>query len=200
MTKQKNSRRRGNDLLDSLYNATIKLTDTVKLTNLTFQQIAEEANTSRAVLYRRWTTPFELLQEIYNYKAKELFDGSFFDKLKDNGSLRSDFLQLLTLFQNTYKKIGAEIINNYYFLRTQDSDNSQETEMHKNAVEKYLRTMERILQNAETRGEKIKKVHHVTLMLPFDLIRTENLIRPENINKNRLATMVEEVLLPVFTE
>src|SRR5690606_32715025 len=108
--------------------------------------------------------------------------------------------QLLTLYQNTYKKIGTEIINNYFFLRAQDKDNSQETEMHKNAIEKYLGAIEKILQNAETRGEKVKKVNRVTLMLPFDLIRTENLIRPENINKKRLTAMVDEVLLPVFRE
>ncbi len=198
MTKQITSRRRGNDLLDCLYDATIELTDSIKLTNLTFQQIADKANTSRTVLYRRWKTPFELLQEIYTYKAHELFEGYFLEELKDTSSLRNDLLQLLTVFQNTYNKIGAEIINNYYFLRTQDKDNNQETEIHKKAVNKYLTTMEKILLKAESRGEKIKNVNRVTLMLPFDIIRTENLIRPENINNERLSIMVDEVLLPVF--
>lgn len=35
-------------------------------------------------------------------------------------------------------------------------------------------------------------------MLPYDLIRTENLIRPQEITDQRLAMMVDEILIPVF--
>lgn len=200
MAERKTNRRRGDDLLESLYNATIKLTDTVKLTNLTFQQIAEEANTSRTVLYRRWATPFDLLQDIYTYKAKKLFEGAFFNELKDNRSLRGDLLQLMTLYQKVHSEIGAEIINNYYFLRAQDNGSSNEPDIHKNAVAKYLNATKNILTNAKKRGEKVKSVSEITLMLPFDLIRTENLFRPNNITKKRLTVMIDEILLPVFLE
>ncbi|GEP91686.1 transcriptional regulator, TetR family [Chitinophaga terrae (ex Kim and Jung 2007)] len=198
MNKTENSRRRGDELLESLYNATMKLATTTKLTNLTFQQIADEARTSRTVLYRRWSTPFDLLQDIYSYKAKKLFDGAFFDELKDNGSLRKDLLQLLTVYQKVHTEIGAEIINNYYFLRAQDKNDNNELLIHKQAVEKHLNATKKILANAEKRGEKIRKISPITLMLPYDLIRTENLIRPTNISKKRLTMMVDEILMPVF--
>ena len=198
MSQTKNSRRRGDELLESLYDATMRLAATVKITNLTFQQIADEANTSRTVLYRRWATTFDLLQEIYAYKAKKLFDGLFFKELKDNGSLREDFIQLLTVYQKAYSEIGAEIINNYYFLRSQDKDDANELPVHQQAIVKYLNATKEILTNAEKRGEKIKKTSQITLMLPYDLIRTENLIRPNAITKKRLAMMVDEILLPVF--
>ncbi|WP_433862898.1 TetR/AcrR family transcriptional regulator [Sphingobacterium thalpophilum] len=198
MEQTKNSRRRGDELLESLYDATMKLTTTVKITDLTFQQIADEANTSRTVLYRRWATPFDLLQEIYAYKAKKLFDGVFFAELKDNGSLRKDFVQLLTVFQKVYMEIGTEIINNYYFLRAQDKADTNELPIHQQAIEKYLNATKNILSNAEKRGEQIKQTSEVTLMLPYDMIRTENLIRPQMITKKRLEMMVDEILLPVF--
>ena len=199
MDDSKISRRRGDELFESLYNATLKLASTRNITSLTFQQIAEEANTSRTVLYRRWATPYDLLQDVYTYKAQELFEGNFFDKLKDNGSLRNDFLQLLAIFQTIYKKIGAEVINNYYYLRMQDKDNSREPVVHKNAVAKYLSAMDKILINAKSRGEILKDVSQITLMLPYDLIRIENLIRPGNISKKRLTIMVDEILLPTFS-
>ncbi|MDQ0107533.1 AcrR family transcriptional regulator [Chitinophaga terrae (ex Kim and Jung 2007)] len=198
MNKTDNSRRRGDELLESLYNATMKLTTTIKLTNLTFQQIADEAKTSRTVLYRRWATTFDLLQDIYSYKAKKLFDGAFFNELKDNGNLRKDLLQLLTVYQKVHTEIGAEIINNYYFLRAQDKNDNNELLIHKQAVEKHLNATKKILANAEKRGEKIRKISPITLMLPYDLIRTENLIRPTNISKKRLTMMVDEILMPVF--
>lgn len=200
MNKAENSRRRGDELLESLYDATMKLTTTIKLTDLTFQQIADEAKTSRTVLYRRWATTFDLLQDIYSYKAKKLFDGAFFDELTDNGDLRKDLLQLLTVYQKVHTEIGAEIINNYYFLRAQDKDDTKELPIHKQAIEKYLDATKKILTNAEKRGEKIKKTSQITLMLPYDLIRTENLIRPTNISKKRLTMMVDEILMPVFVE
>lgn len=200
MDKAENSRRRGDELLESLYDATMRLTTTIKLTDLTFQQIADEAKTSRTVLYRRWATTFDLLQDIYSYKAKKLFDGAFFSELKDNGDLRKDLLQLLTVYQKVHTEIGAEIINNYYFLRAQDKEDTKELPLHKQAVEKYLSATKKILTNAEKRGEKIKKTSQITLMLPYDLIRTENLIRPTNISKKRLTMMVDEILMPVFVE
>ncbi len=199
MDKDKVSRRRGEELLESLYNATITLAATNKLTSLTFQQIADEAKTSRTVLYRRWASPFDLLQDIYAYKTKKLFDADFLSQVQDNGTLRKDFFQLLSLYQKAYNEVGAEAINNYYYLRMQDKENSREPVIHIQAIEKYLSAVKAILNNAQSRGEKISKVSNVTLMLPFDLIRTENLIRPENISKKRLMTMVEEILIPVFT-
>lgn len=198
MTKPDNSRRRGDELLESLYEATIRLTETIKLTSLTFQQIADEAQTSRTVLYRRWATTFDLLQEVYAYKAKKLFEGDFFDELRDEGSLREDLLQLITIYQKVHTEIGAEIINNYYFLRAQDKEENKELPIHKQAIEKYTTVTENILTNAERRGEKIKKVTQISLMLPYDLIRIENLIRPNNITKKRLMSIVDEILLPVY--
>ena len=47
-------------------------------------------------------------------------------------------------------------------------------------------------------AHEIKKLSPVTLMLPFDVIRMENLIRPKRIGKKRLETTVDEILLPVF--
>lgn len=41
-----------------------------RYTDLTLQHIAEAARTSRMVLYRKWSTMFELLEDVYAYKAK----------------------------------------------------------------------------------------------------------------------------------
>ncbi|RFM33593.1 TetR/AcrR family transcriptional regulator [Chitinophaga silvisoli] len=192
-------RRRGDELLESLFDATFQLMKETPHTNLTFQQIAEAAKTSRTVLYRRWPTTFDLLQDIYTYKARKLFEGEYFDELKDTGSLRGDFIQLLTVYQGVYDEIGADVMNNYFYIRMQDPDHSRETALHTASLEKHQQAIAHILKNAKARGEKIKKLSKVTLMLPFDLIRMENMARQANISKKRLIAMVDEVLLPVFS-
>ncbi|MVM31751.1 TetR family transcriptional regulator [Spirosoma sp. HMF4905] len=200
MDEQKNMRRRGDELLESLFDATIKLMNEVRHTNLTFQQIADAANTSRTVLYRRWPTMLDLLQDIYAHKAKKLFEGDFFDKLEDTGSLRGDFIQLLTVYQRMYLEIGAEILNNYYYLRMQDKENTKEPTIHTHAVDRHIKAMKDLLKQAQSRGEKVREVSIITLMLPFDLIRMENLIRMGNIDQSRIQIMVDDVLLPVFKD
>lgn len=63
---------------------------------------------------------------------------------------------------------------------------------------RHLAAVQALLALAQARGEAVRPVAPVTLMLPYDLLRIENLVRPGNLNQDRLTTMVEEVLLPVF--
>ena len=52
-----NTRKRGDILVEGVYNAAVKLIKEVGYANLTFQQIAKAAKTSRSVLYRRTNWP-----------------------------------------------------------------------------------------------------------------------------------------------
>jgi len=192
----KNVRRRGDALIESIYNATIELIKKVGYTNLTFQQIAHAAKTSRTVLYRRWNTKFDLIHEIMEYKMKNALGGELIDKIEDTGSLRGDLLQLLTLYQSIYTEGGLEIMNAILFEIGQDSEKLSKIET--NARNKNILVMRKLLGFAKNRGEKIKEVSDATLTLPFDLIRVENLLRRETMDAKRLELLVDEILLPVF--
>jgi AcrR family transcriptional regulator len=194
--KSTNTRRRGDALTESIYNATIELIKKVGYTNLTFQQIAHAAKTSRTVLYRRWNTKFDLIHEIMEYKTKNALGGELIDKIEDTGSLRGDLLQLLTLYQSIYTEGGLEIMNAILFEIGQDSEKLSKIET--NARNKNILVMRKLLGFAKNRGEKIKEVSDATLTLPFDLIRVENLLRRETMDAKRLELLVDEILLPVF--
>lgn len=198
MEGSKNIRRRGDELLESLFEATFKLMNEVGPMNITFAQIADAAKTSRPVLYRRWSSTFNLLQDVYAYRARKLFEGDFFATLGDTGSLRGDLLALLEVYQGVYMEIGLDVLNNYYYLRMLDKTNEKELPIHTAAVTKHVEAVRKILEAARSRGEKLNNISAVTMMLPFDLIRMENLVRPGNATPDRLSIMVNEVLLPVF--
>ena len=195
----KSSRRRGSDLLENLYEAVLKLVAEANPLTLTFHQIAQAANTSRTVLYRRWPTVLDLLYAVYTHKARLLFEGTFLEQLPDTGSLRGDFIQLLRRYQQVMEEIGVAVLNNYYFLRLQDPDNQHKPAIHTQAVGKHLTAVRTLLQKAKARGEGVKQVADLTLMLPFDLLRAENLFRPGNMSSRRIEGLVDEVLLPVFS-
>jgi AcrR family transcriptional regulator len=193
--KETGKRRRGDALSESIYNATIETIKKVGYTNLTFQQIAHAAKTSRTVIYRRWKSKFDLLYEIWVYKTRKALGGELIDLIEDTGSLRSDLLQLLTLYQKMFTEVGPEIMNAILFEMGQN--NKKTAEMKEDAITKNILTMRKLLGFAKARGEKIKEVSDATLTLPFDLIRIENLLR-KNIGTNRLELLVDEILLPVF--
>jgi AcrR family transcriptional regulator len=189
-------RRRGDALSESIYDATIEMIQKVGYTNLTFQQIAQAAKTSRTVMYRRWKTKYDLIREIMVYKMTNILGGELIDRIEDTGSLRGDLLQLLTLYQSIYAEIGPEIMNAILFEIGQDRKKKIEIEV--NATNKNILVMRKLLGFAKNRGEKIKEVSDATLTLPFDLIRVENLLRKDVIDRNRLELLVDEILLPVF--
>lgn len=194
--QQNNTRRRGDVLMDSIYEATTSLIREVGYANLTFQQIAQAAKTSRTVLYRRWATPFELIQAILVYKVSEAMGGDMMDLLEDTGSLRGDLLSLLKLYQRMYTEVGPEIMN--AFLVEMGSRNEKIEDIRPRAIERNMLAMQKVLGFAQARGEKTKQVSDLTLTLPFDLIRIENMVHRDSIDTNRLQLLIEEVLLPVF--
>lgn len=194
----KNTRKRGDILIENIYAATSEIIKEVGYVNLTFQEIAKTSKTSRTVLYRRWNTTFELIQELISYKFSKTLNGNLFDKIEDTGSLRSDLLQLLTLHQSVYKTIGPEILNAFLFEMSQS--NKSIDEMKPQLINSSILIMKKILGFAEARGDKIKKVSNNTLILPLNLLRAGNVFFKDSINENRLELLVDEVLLPVFKE
>ncbi len=62
--ERRDTRRRGDTLTESIYQAVEDIIKTEGYTNLTFQKIAQAAQTSRTVLYRRWETPLDLIHDI----------------------------------------------------------------------------------------------------------------------------------------
>ncbi len=192
----RNTRRRGDALIDSLYNATVEIIKEVGYANLTFQQIAQVAKTSRTVLYRRWATTFDLIREIWVYKWTMALGGELTDRIEDTGSLRGDLLLLLTLYQSVYAEVGPEIMNALLFEIGQN--NKRIAEIKINATEKNILTMRKLLEFAKARGEKIKEVSDISLTLPFELIRIKYMMSKDLADAEQLRLLVDEILLPVF--
>ena len=90
-----NTRKRGDALVESIYNAAVRLIPHVGYANLTFQQIAKEAKTSRSVLYRRWANMFDILMEIVDYRFSKALGGRLIDRIENTGTLREIFSMFL---------------------------------------------------------------------------------------------------------
>ncbi len=194
--KNVNTRKRGDTLVESIYEAAVKLIKEVGYANLTFQQIAKAAKTSRSVLYRRWANMFDLLMEIVDDRSSKALGGQLIDRIENTGTLRGDLLNLLTLYQSIYAEIGPEIFSAVLFEIGQGNNKVHEAEV--DSASKNILVMRKLLRNAKSRGEKIKDISDITLTLPFNLIRMEYLMH-RHVDIERIALFVDEILLPVFT-
>jgi AcrR family transcriptional regulator len=67
MPRTTRTRRRGKELEDALYDATLAELASVGYGGLTMEGIAARARTGKAALYRRWTCKHDLVQAALNY-------------------------------------------------------------------------------------------------------------------------------------
>jgi AcrR family transcriptional regulator len=191
-----NSRKRGDALVEGIHEATKRLIQEVGYSNLTFQQIAIAAETSRSVLYRRWPSLFDLLMDIVDESFSGALDGELIDRIEDTGSFRGDLLHLLSLYQSVFARIGPGILGAVLFEIGQG--HRQVPAAEADATAKNIRVMRKILKQATSRGDRIKHVGASTLVLPFHLIRLANLMH-KRTGSRQMSQLVDEILLPVFT-
>jgi len=196
MVEGTRSRRRGDRLLESIYDATIEIIRTEGYGNLTFMRVARVARTGRAVLYRRWATPFDLVREIMEYKTAQALGGDMADMVKDTGSLRGDLLYLMELYQRIYDVTGPEIMNAMLFEMSQN--NTRIPAIKGGIAFRNAQIMQKVLGFAKARGEVVRPVTEVALTLPFDLIRMSFLWQQRTLDAALRQRLVDEVLMPVY--
>ena len=192
------TRKRGDKLLESIYNAAIEIIRNEGYGNLTFLRVSRLARTGRTVLYRRWATPLDLIREIMTYRSAQALGGDLPDLIRDTGSLRGDLLYLLELYQKIYSSVGPEIMNAMLFEMSQN--NTRIPEIKSDIGFRNVELMDKLLGFAEARGEKIKLLSEQALTLPFNLIRMSFLWERRTISEAAREQLVDEILLPVFTD
>jgi len=191
-------RRRGDRLLESIYDAAIEIIRSEGYINLTFLRVARLARTGRAVLYRRWATPFDLVREIMVYRSERALGGELIDMVADTGSLRGDLLYMMELYRKIYESVGPEIMNAVLFEMSQKNERIPTIKDDIGLRNVFL--MEKLLGFAKARGEKLKPIGDVALTLPFDLIRMYFLWREREFDQKLREQLVDVILLPVFLD
>ena len=196
MASGSRTRKRGDQLLESIYDATIEIIRNDGYGNLTFLKISRVARTGRTVLYRRWATPFDLVREIVAYKSEQALGGDLIDLVKDTGSLRGDLLYTIKLYQKIYMSVGPEIMN--AVLLEMSQNNTRIPTIKSDVDYKNIQVIEKLVQFARARGERIKPLSKTALALPFDLIRMHFILEQHVFSKAEQEQLVDEILLPVF--
>ena len=190
------TRKRGDMLTQSIYDAAIDIIRSEGYGSLTFLKVARAARTGRTVLYRRWATPLDLVREIMTYRSAQALGGDLPGLVKDTGSLRGDLLYMMELYQKIYVSVGPEIMNAMLFELSQN--NARIPVLKADIGFRNVELMEKLLGFAKARGEPVRPLSETALTLPFDLIRMRFIWGQRELDKAAREQLVDEILLPVF--
>lgn len=189
-------RRRGKQLEIAILEAAYDILCTSGYEQMTFQNVAKQAGTSRTVLYDRYSDKVDLLHALVQYRFTGAQGGKMVDLVREQGSLRADLLSVVKLYQQFLTTVGAELMGAILF--EMSVKNVQLQRLSLLGRDSNIEMMQKIQEFAKRRGE----IHHEftsrQMSLPFDLLRFENMVRGGDVTEAYLSELVDEVLLPVY--
>ncbi|WEG11086.1 TetR/AcrR family transcriptional regulator [Pullulanibacillus sp. KACC 23026] len=192
-----NERKRGEELEVAILEAADKIIHESGYESMTFQNVAKLAETSRTVIYRRYETPVDLLHALVRYKFTQALGGNMIDLVQEKGSLRLDLLGVVEVYQQFFDAASPEVLSAMLLELSKKNEKFKQWSIR--ARESNIEIMKKIEGFAKERGEINHEFTSMQMSLPFDLLRSVNIISGGTVTKDYLIQLVDEVLLPIFS-
>lgn len=191
-------RRRGEKLEKAILEAAYEIMQISGYEQMTFQNVAKQAKTSRTVIYGRYHNQVDLLYALVQYRLTQALGGKMIDLVQEKGSLREDLLAVLELYQQFLEAVGPEIMSAILFELSQKNEQFQQLSVR--GRESNIAVMKKVQEFARQRGEISHEFSVMQMSLPFDILRFENMVRGGRVSKEYLSQLVDEVLMPVYVK
>jgi AcrR family transcriptional regulator len=185
-------RRRGAQLENALLDAAWAELDEKGYDGFTIESVAERAKTSRAVVYRRWSSKPDLVTAAVGRWAQR-------DQVvvPDTGSLRGDLLEIFRRANRTrapYALLMSARLGAYYAETGMSFADLRETFLAGRAS-----TLDIVLDRAVQRGEAdAAKLTPRIRGVAFDLYRHELLMTLKPVPEDVIESIIDEVVLPLM--
>lgn len=184
------TRRRGAELENAILDATWEQISEAGYSALTYEAVASRAHTSRAVLYRRWPTREELV------RAAIRRVGELTPRLEpDTGSLREDVLAMLR--HSNASRFGMWVVLSVQLAGFYAETGVTPAELRRDLIGDRPGQMPLVIARAVARGEARADIPARVLRVPFDLFRSEAILRLGQVPDEELVAIVDEVFLPL---
>lgn len=185
------TRRRGAALESALLDAAWSELQSVGYAKLTMERVADRAQTSRAVIYRRWPSRHELVIAAMLHQ-----EPTGTRRIPDTGSLREDVLTILRRAARRISDIGPEtVVGLLNDLMGDDASDTIVDQLARGGAD----VMRQALARAAARGEAREHVPERVARLPLDLIRHELIFTHRSPSSETLEEIVDQIFLPLVT-
>jgi AcrR family transcriptional regulator len=183
------TRRRGAALESALLDAAWAELQSGGYAKLTMERVADRAETSRAVIYRRWSSRHELV--IAALAHQQPTGGG---RIPDTGNLREDVLTVMRRASQRITDIGpGTVVGLLNDLMADDTSDTIVDQLARGGGE----LMAQLLTRAAARGEARADVPERVARLPLDLIRHELILTHRGPSNEALEEIVDQILLPL---
>jgi len=184
-------RRRGEELEAALLAAAWDELVEAGFHRLTMESVAARAKTGVAVLYRRWPRKDDLVIAAIAYYGR-----THPVEIPDTGSLRGDMLALLGSVNDARSSFTAVVTAAFTGLLA--STGLSPADVRARLLGDRPMWSHDIFRRAHERGElDLDKVPPAVLSMPFDLMRHDLLMTLKPVPAERLASIVDELFLPL---
>ena len=160
---------------------------------LTMESIALRAQTSEAVLYRRWANKDQLVVAAIDHHR----DANPI-RTPDTGSLRGDLLAELTAVSEALAGFFAIAAAAAFSGLLADTGRTPAQVRDEMLAGRSLPPVRTIYRRAHDRGEiDLDHIPATVLAMPFDLVRHDMLMELEPLRPERIRAIVDELFLPL---
>jgi AcrR family transcriptional regulator len=159
----------------------------------TIESVAERAQTSRAVVYRRWPGKAEL---VHAAAARAGTQQQL--PVPDTGTLRGDVIEVLRHANQARARLGVQLILQLggYYAET----GTGMAELRSAFLSGRSDVMQQLLDRAVARGEADPaRLTPRVISVPFDLYRQELMMTLRAVPENVIESIVDEVFLPLVS-
>jgi AcrR family transcriptional regulator len=154
--------------------------------------IAARAETSKPVLYRRWSGRAELVLAALRDRTPMLSG-----EVPDLGSLREDVLAVLRRSSRGLRDVGSETL--FGLLSDSFADREAFHFLSDHGLHIGAEVMNVIIKRARERGEiSAADIPMRVITLPVDLARHEVLVNRAAISEQALSEIVDDIFLPLL--
>jgi AcrR family transcriptional regulator len=185
-------RRRGAELEDALLTAAWDELYEGGYGRFTMEAVAERAQTSTPVLYRRWPNRWELAVAAVRHHA-----GRNRVMVLNTGSLRTDLIAYLV--EASKKRADIAVLFSLRMAEYFDDTASSMAELRENLLRGREGGHEIIYQRAVERGELKGELPPRLKTLPWDLLRHELMMTLRPLPRKAIVEMVDQIVLPLLT-
>ncbi|MGV1004233.1 MAG: TetR/AcrR family transcriptional regulator [Candidatus Nanopelagicales bacterium] len=159
---------------------------------LTIESVAQRAGTSRAVLYRRWTTKAELVRAAVLHTTTR-------DSVEtpDTGNLRDDMIAVLRL--SNERRVGTSALLTYYLGAYFQETGTNFRDLRRDVIGSQVSPVDVVIDRAIARGEiDALRVTPRRRTIAFDLLRHEALMTLAPLPDAVIEEIVDDIFMPLI--
>lgn len=185
-------RRRGAELEQAIYAATLSQLAEHGLAALTMEGVATAARTGKASLYRRWSTKEDLVLDAVGCTMPVTDDSE-----NSSGSLRGDLLGLLRQMAAFVNGPGGPIVRN--LLVTAEPGHPLQELVRTRLIEPRLIGLTRLIAQGVERGEARPGTATTTLAQVGPAVAMHRFLLYGRITEDDVLDIVDSVVMPLLT-